>query len=90
MELTLVKAEESGWRGRGAPRREAPPHIIELLQRAAATGQVGLISTDDLTDAQVREIAAALRAGGRQIGRRVRIQRDDDKAQLRFRVGDPS
>lgn len=87
MELALKKFEESGWRGRGAPRRVVPPHIVSMLQRAAASGEVGVISADGDSEEDVKAVLGALRAGARHINRRIRIQRDEAQHEIRFRLG---
>lgn len=88
MELAFKAPEESGWRGRGAPRREVPDHILEVLRRARTTGEVGVIDTSGDTPEAISEAQRILRAGGRQLGSRVRIQVDPEHDQIRFRVGD--
>ena len=90
MELAFVKPEESGWRGRGAPRRTVPPHVVAMLQQAADSGDVGRIHVTDDTADDVKEALAALRAGARQIGRRLRTQQtaQDGRDFVLFQVGD--
>lgn len=85
MELAFVPKDESGWRSRGAPRRQVPPQIIDMLKHTGRTGEVGVIHTDGDTEEEVKEVLAALRAGGRQLGRRVRIQQDEQL--IRFQLG---
>lgn len=87
MELAFKKVEESGWRGRGAPRREVPPHIVQMLTHAAKSGEVGVISADGDSEEDVKAVLGALRAGARHINRRIRIQRDDTGHCIRFRLG---
>lgn len=86
MELAFAPMETSGWRGRGAPRRNVPEQILELLRRLARTDEVGIIDTRGDSDTEIAAVKAYLRAGGRQIGRRVLIQHDEDENRIRFRL----
>lgn len=88
MELAFVPLEQSGWRGRGAPRKKVPTETLERLRRTERD-EVGIIDTRGGTDAQVREVMAELRAGARQLGRRIRIQHDPEAFRIRFKLGDP-
>lgn len=87
MELAFVPLEQSGWRGRGAPRKEVPPQTLDMLRRTTG-GEVGVIDTRGDTDAEIREVIAELRAGARQLHRRVKIQHDADHDRIRFQLGD--
>jgi hypothetical protein len=88
MKLMFVPPAESGWRGPGAPRKQVPDHIVEMLEFARNSGQIGILdirgdSPDDITEA-----VNALRTGARHLGRRINIQRDRQKHQIRFRIGE--
>lgn len=87
MELTFVKAEESGWRGRGAPRRTVPQDVLDLLTRTLNSGEVGILDTRGSADSEIREALADLRAGARQLHRNIRIQHDADNSRIRFQLG---
>lgn len=89
MELTFAPPEASGWRGRGAPRRKVPENVLAALCRARDTGKVGILKVTGETDSDIRDAISALRAGGRQMGRKVAVQYDADDEVVRFRVGDP-
>ena len=88
MELTFLPPENSGWRGPGAPRKEVPPHIVEMLAYARDSGQVGRIDVKGDTDDDVAEAVNALRAGARHMKHRIQIQRDRQKHEIRFRIGE--
>lgn len=88
MELTFLPPAESGWRGPGAPRKEVPPHIVEMLRFARDSGQVGRIDVTGDTAEDVSEAINALRAGARHMGHRIQIQRDKQKQEIRFRIGE--
>ena len=85
MELTFVQPAESGWRGPGAPRKQVPDHIVQMLEYARRTGQVGKLDIAGDTDEDVREAINALRAGARHMDRKINIQRDRQKEEIRFR-----
>lgn len=87
MELTFVKAEESGWRGRGAPRRKVPQDVLDLLTRTIDGREVGVLDTRGSDDSEIREALADLRAGARQLRRNIRIQQDADNHRIRFQLG---
>lgn len=88
MELTFLPPEKSGWRGPGAPRKEVPPHIVEMLAYARDSGQVGRIDVNGDNDDDVAEAINALRAGARHMKHRIQIQRDRQKREIRFRIGE--
>lgn len=90
MELRFAAPGESGWRGRGAPRKHVPEPIMAALRRARDTGKDGILkqSPDEGEDV-VREAMSTLRAGARDLGRRIRIQHDAEAGVIRFRVGGP-
>jgi len=88
MELTFLPPAESGWRGPGAPRKEVPPHIVEMLAYARDSGQVGRIDIEGDSEADVNEAVNALRTGARHIKHRIQIQRDKQKQEIRFRIGE--
>lgn len=88
MELTFLSPEKSGWRGPGAPRKPVPPHVVEMLEFARDSGQVGIINIVGDTDSDVTEAINTLRAGARHMGRRISIQRDRQKHVVRFRIGE--
>lgn len=88
MELTFVTREESGWRGPGAPRKQVPDHVVEALRRARDTEQVGVISVRGEKPDDIEQVVIALRAGARHLGHRIRIQRDRQKQEIRFMIGE--
>lgn len=88
MELTFLPPAESGWRGPGAPRKEVPPHIVEMLAYARDSGQVGRIDVTGDPEEDVAEAVNALRTGARHIKHRIQIQRDKQKQEIRFRIGE--
>jgi hypothetical protein len=90
MELTFLPPEKSGWRGPGAPRKHVPDHIVKMLRYAQDSGQVGIIDVKGDTEQDIEEAVKALRAGARHMRRRINIQRDRQKHQIRFRIGDPT
>lgn len=85
MELAFIPKKESGWRARGAPPRPVPEQILEMLRRAG-NGEVGVLDTSNDSDDDIADVMAALRAGGRHLGRRVRIQEDREAGKLRFEL----
>lgn len=87
MELAFVRPEESGWRGPGAPRREVPAHIVEMLAYARNSGQVGVLDVRGDSEADVRTAVTALRAGARHMKHKINIQYDRQKRLVRFRIG---
>lgn len=89
MELTFAAPDASGWRGRGAPRRKVPETVLVALRRARDTGKVGILNVEGESDKDIRDAISALRAGGRQIQRKVKIQHDETEGVVRFRVGEP-
>lgn len=84
MELLFKPKAQSGWRGRGAPSREVPANILDVLRHTEDSGEVGVIDTTDVTPQEIIELLAVLRAGGRKLGTRTRLQRDEDKHEIRF------
>lgn len=86
MELSFAPKTESGWRGRGAPRREVPQKVLDMLQRTDATGQVGVINTADDTAEEVAEMVSYLRRGARRLGRTLRLQHDEEDNVIRFEL----
>lgn len=88
MELTFVPPAQSGWRGPGAPRKQVPDHIVQMLVYARDSGQIGVIDVEGDPDDDVAEAVNALRAGARHMGHKINIQRDRQKSQIRFRIGE--
>jgi 1,4-dihydroxy-2-naphthoyl-CoA synthase len=88
MELTFAAPEVSGWRGRGAPRRKVPETVLAALRRARDTGKVGILNVQGDSDKDIKDAISALRAGGRDLGRKVSVQYDDSDGVIRFRVGE--
>lgn len=88
MELTFLPPEKSGWRGPGAPRKRVPPHIVQMLEYARSTGQVGRIDITGDPEEDVKEAINALRAGARHMRHRINIQRDRQANEIRFRIGE--
>ena len=88
MELAFKPAEEAGWRGRGAPRKHVPDNILQVLQHARDTGEVGIVTVQDETEDEIKDLQRVLVAGDRHIGRRVRVQYDRAESVVRFRVGE--
>lgn len=78
--------EASGWRGRGAPRKQVPDKVLEMLRHTDRTGEVGVIDARDDSDEEVRQVLAYLRAGARHMGRKVRIQHDEENRVVRFQL----
>ncbi len=87
MRVAFKSPEQSGWRGRGAPRRRVSDDVLTVLKRAAESGKDGVLTVEDETPAQVQEAMAELRAGARQLGLRIRIQTDDEGETIRIRIG---
>lgn len=88
MELTFLPPAQSGWRGPGAPRKQVPPHIVQMLEYARDSGQVGRIDVRGDSDEDVTEAINALRAGARHMKHRIQIQRDRQMHEIRFRIGE--
>jgi hypothetical protein len=88
MELTFVQPAESGWRGPGAPRKQVPEHIVKMLEYARDSGQIGIIDIKGDPDEDVDEAINALRAGARHMRHRINIQRDRQRQEIRFRIGE--
>jgi hypothetical protein len=88
MQLTFLPPAQSGWRGPGAPRKEVPEHIVKMLAYARDSGQVGVIDIRGDSAADVAEAVNALRAGARHMRHRINIQRDRQKEEIRFRIGE--
>lgn len=89
MELTFAPPETSGWRGRGAPRRKVPETVLVALRRARDTGTVGILNVSGESGEDIKDAISALRAGGRELGRKVNVQYDDQDDVVRFKVGGP-
>ncbi len=88
MELTFLPPEKSGWRRPGAPRKQVPDHIVKMLEYARDSSQIGVIDITGDTDDDVAEAVNALRAGARHMNHKITIQRDRQRAQIRFRIGE--
>lgn len=88
MELTFLPPEKSGWRGPGAPRKQVPEHIVKMLEYARDTGQVGRIDIKGDPEDDVTEAVNALRAGARHMRHRINIQRDRQRSEIRFKIGE--
>jgi hypothetical protein len=88
MELTFVTPDRSGWRGPGAPRKQVPEHIVQMLEYARDSGQIGVIDIKDDPEEDITEAVNALRAGARHMRHKINIQRDRQKDQIRFRIGE--
>lgn len=88
MELTFVTPSQSGWRGPGAPRKQVPDHIVKMLEYARDSGQIGVIDVEGDPDDDVAQAVNALRAGARHMGHKINIQRDRQKDEIRFRIGE--
>ena len=88
MELTFVTPEKSGWRGPGAPRKQVPDHIVEMLCHARDSGQIGILDIRGDTEPDIAEATNVLRAGARHMGHRITIQRDRNVHVIRFRIGE--
>lgn len=86
MELSFLPKAESGWRGRGAPPREVPDTILQMLRHTEKTGEVGVIDTTGDTEEEIKDAISALRSGARQMGRRALTQRDKAKNVIRFQL----
>lgn len=68
MEIAF-KSPESGWRGRGRPKREPDPKVVKLLRQTAATNTVAVVTLDPQTSAaDLRELRADLHAAQRLLG----------------------
>jgi hypothetical protein len=88
MELTFKPKDESGWRAPGHPSGPLPQMIIDALQHTADTQEVGVIDTKGQPEADIKELASALRRGARRLGRHVRIQTDQARHELRFQLAE--
>ena len=88
MDVTFAAPEASGWRGRGAPRRKVGEKVLVALRKARDTGKVGILKVHGESDKDIRDAISELRAGGREIGRKVAVQYDGDDDVIRFKVGD--
>jgi hypothetical protein len=86
MELAFVSKTESGWRGRGAPRKHVPNKVLDMLRHTDTTDEVGVIDIRGDSDADVAEMKSYLRAGARQMGRTLRLQHDEENDQIRFQL----
>lgn len=88
MELSFLPPENSGWRGPGAPRKNVPPHIVEMLEFARTSGKVGRIDVTDDPEEDVTKAINVLRAGARHMQHRIKIQHDRTRCEIRFRIGE--
>lgn len=74
------------WRGRGHPRRQIPEEVRDMADATYRTGKVGRVTIDADDEEDAAELVRLLRSYAKSLGRRMRIQRDDD--QLRFELVD--
>lgn len=88
--VVFVSPAEAGWRGPGAPRRNVPEPIREMLEHARDSGKVGIIDVKGDSPEDINEAINVLRAGARHMGRRINIQRDRQTHEIRFRIGEPT
>lgn len=74
------------WRGRGRPARVVPPIVKHEADRTYKTGQVGIIHVAADEEEELKELLGYLNSYATSLGRRMRVQRDDDV--VRFEMVD--
>lgn len=85
MQVTFAPKSEV-WRGRGHPRRSIPAAVQEMASATYKTGRVGTVTIGPEDEEDAIELRRLLISYAKSLGRRMRIQRDDD--QLRFEMVD--
>lgn len=85
MDVTLAPKREV-WRGRGAPRKQVPDQVKQLADSTYRTGKVGNVVVGSDEEEEAKELAGLLTSYANSLGRRMRIQREDDV--MRFEMVD--
>jgi hypothetical protein len=75
------------WAPRGRKPKPVPQDVLMRLSMTHATGEVWVVTLgpDDGPD-EVAELVALLRAGARQLGGRLRAQKDLEAGEIRFEL----
>jgi hypothetical protein len=74
------------WRGRGRPRREVPDQVKDMADSTYRTGNVGVVHVEADEEEELRELVGYLNSYAGSLGRRMRVQREDDT--VRFEMVD--
>lgn len=85
MQVTFSPKAEV-WRGRGHPRRHVPQEVRDMADRTYRSGKVGRVTVNPAEEEEAAELIRLLKSYAKSLGRRMRIQRDDDE--LRFELVD--
>lgn len=85
MDVTLAPKREV-WRGRGAPRKQVPDQVKQLADATYRSGKVGNVVVGSDEEEEAKELAGLLTSYANSLGRRMRIQREDDV--MRFEMVD--
>ena len=79
-------ARGEGWRGRGRPRAQVPPELLDILRRTYEQGVQANIPLYGAADVEVRRTIRLLENGAKQMG--LRLQKSVDTQFLRFYLED--
>lgn len=74
------------WRGRGRPRRQVPAEVRAFADSTYKTGNVKVVRIEAGEEDELAELTGLLNSYAASLGRRMRIQRDDDS--VRFEMVD--
>lgn len=74
------------WRGRGRPRREVPPQVKDMADSTYRTGNVYVVTITADEEDDLRDLVSYLNSYAGSLGRRMRVQREDDT--VRFEMVD--
>lgn len=74
------------WKGRGRPRRVIPPEVRAFADSTYKTGLVKVVRIDAGEESELVELVGLLTSYATSLGRRMRVQRDDDV--VRFEMVD--
>ena len=74
------------WRGRGRPRRVIPPEVRAFADSTYRTGNVKVVTIEAGEEEEMKELVSLLTSYAVSLGRRMRVQREDDT--FRFEMVD--